>query len=221
MNLLLIGAQGSGKGTQASLLVQRLHIQHLSSGDMFRMAIDQGVSVGLEAKGYIDRGELVPDAITVRLVLDLLAHPEYANGVILDGFPRTRDQARALDGALPSLGRSIDYAIYLHVPRAVLLERLTGRYVCVAHQHVYNVKFNPPRVPGVCDLDGSDLVQRSDDKPEKIERRLQIFFEQTIQVVHYYRAQQKLIELDGNRPIAEVSHTLLAALGIRSEEGAA
>ncbi len=220
MNLLLIGAQGSGKGTQASVLVKRLGIQHLSSGDLFRSAIDQGTPTGLAVKDFIDRGELVPDALTIQLVVDQLKLPEFQPGVILDGFPRTRDQARALDKALAEMGRGIDRAIYLHVPREQLMDRLMGRYVCVAHQHVYNLKSNPPQVAGICDLDGSELVQRSDDKPEKIERRLQIFFEQTIQVVHYYRAQHKVIEIDGNQPIASVSTELLRGLGVAAEGAA-
>ncbi len=220
MNLLLIGAQGSGKGTQASVLMEQLRIRHLSSGDIFRLAIEQDTPIGREVKQYLDRGELVPDAITIRLMLDLLSRPEYLPGVILDGFPRNREQAQALDHALPQLGRTIDAAIYLNVPRDVLLDRLTGRYVCIAQQHVYNIKSNPPRVPGICDIDGSELVQRSDDKPEKIERRLQIFFEQTIQVVHFYRAQHKLIEIDGNQAISVVTQQLLAALSDLSQGAA-
>jgi adenylate kinase len=214
VNLILIGAQGSGKGTQASVLIDRLGIRHLSSGDIFRNAVAQGTPLGMEVKGYMDRGELVPDRLTIQLILDLLKDPAYEPGVVLDGFPRTRDQARALDDALPQLHRHIDRAIYLNVPRDVLLDRLSGRYVCVAHQHVYNIKTKPPKVPGICDIDGSELIQRSDDTPAVIEKRLQTFFEDTIQVVHYYRAQSKLLELDGNRPIEEVSRRLLDGLGL-------
>lgn len=214
MNLILIGAQGSGKGTQASILVERLGIKHLSSGDIFRTAVSQGTPLGLEVKGYMERGELVPDRLTIQLILDLLKAPEYAPGVVLDGFPRTRDQARALDDALPELHRQIDRAIYLNVPRDVLLDRLSGRYVCTAHQHVYNIKTKPPKEPGICDIDGSELIQRSDDTPAVIEKRLKTFFEDTIQVVHYYRAQGKLLELDGNLPIDQVSQQLVRGLGL-------
>ena len=220
MNLLLIGAQGSGKGTQAETLVKTLGVRHLSSGDMFRAAIAQGTPTGQAVKDFIERGDLVPDALTIQLVVEQLRQPEFARGVVLDGFPRTRDQARALDVALAEMSQGIDAVLYLHVPREILLDRLMGRYVCVAHQHTYNIKTNPPRVPGICDIDGSELVQRSDDKPEKIERRLQIFFEQTIQVVHYYRAQHKVIEVDGNQPIAIVRDVLLGALGVPSEGAA-
>ena len=214
MNLILIGAQGSGKGTQASILVEELGIKHLSSGDIFRTAVKLGTPVGLEAKEFMDRGELVPDRITIRLILDMLAAPEYTPGVVLDGFPRNRDQARALDDALPELHRTIDRAIYLNVPREVLFERLSGRFVCRDNQHVYNVKSKPPLVPGLCDIDGSPLIQRSDDTPAVIEKRLHDFFEQTIQVVHYYRAQGKLLELDGNQPIEKVGQMLVEGLGI-------
>jgi len=217
VNLILIGAQGSGKGTQASMLIQQFGIRQLSSGDIFRIAISQGTPLGIEAQRYMDRGELVPDVLTINLFLDLIVTPENAAGIILDGFPRTRDQAVALDDALPRLGRTIDYAIYLNVPRELLRSRLLDRYVCTAQQHVYNKKSKPPVVTGICDIDGSPLVQRSDDTPAKIERRLEIFFDQTIQVVHYYRAQQKLIEIDGNKSITDVSATLLNALGLRPE----
>jgi adenylate kinase len=220
VNLVFIGAQGSGKGTQASMLIERLGIGQLSSGDIFRNAIQQRTPLGVEAQKYMDRGELVPDNVTIRLVLDLLATPEYTPGVILDRFPRTRDQAIALDDALPRLSRAIDYAIYLNVPQNLLRDRLLYRYVCTTQQHVYNLKTKPPRIAGICDIDGSPLIQRSDDTPANIERRLQIFFEQTIQVVHYYRAQRKLIEVNGNQPITEVSTSLLAALGVRPENAA-
>ncbi|MBA3823340.1 MAG: adenylate kinase [Ktedonobacterales bacterium] len=218
MNLILIGAQGSGKGTQASLLVEELGIVHLSSGDVFRNAVKLGTPVGLEAKEYMDRGAFVPDRITIRLILDMLAQPEYTPGVVLDGFPRTRDQARALDEALPELHRAIDRAIYLNVPRETLFERLSGRFVCRDHQHVFNVKTKPPLVPGLCDIDGSPLIQRSDDTPAVIEKRLHDFFEQTIPVVHYYRAQGKLLEIDGHQPIERVGALLIEGLGITIEE---
>jgi adenylate kinase len=214
LNLIVIGAQGSGKGTQANLLTKRLGIQQLSSGDIFRSAIANGTAVGLEAKQYMDRGELVPDTITVRLILDLLATSDFANGVILDGFPRTYDQARVLDEALPAQNRAIDHVIYLNVPRENLMDRLLNRYVCTAHQHVYNIKTYPPKVPGICDIDGSALIQRSDDTPDKITRRLDIFFDQTIQAVHYYKMQGKLIEIDGNQPAEQVSEVLLQKLGV-------
>ncbi len=218
MNLILIGAQGSGKGTQASLLVEALGIVHLSSGDVFRNAVKLGTPVGFQAKEFMDRGEFVPDHITIRLILDMLSLPEYTPGVVLDGFPRTRDQARALDDALPELARSIDLAVYLNVPRETLFARLSGRYVCRDHQHVYNLKTKPPLVAGICDIDGSPLIQRSDDTPAVIEKRLHDFFEQTIQVVHYYRAQGKLLEIDGNQPIERVGALLTAGLGIAAEE---
>lgn len=214
INLILIGAQGSGKGTQAGVLIQRFGIQQLSSGDLFRDAIKQGTALGMEAKHYMSQGNLVPDTITIKMILEALAAPLYANGVILDGFPRTRDQAQALDAALPTLHRHIDKAIYLRVPREILEDRLLNRFVCTIHQHIYNTKTNPPQVEGICDIDGSPLIRREDDEPAAIQRRLTIFFEQTIQVVHYYRTQNKLIEVDGNLPIEAVTSELIAAIGM-------
>ncbi len=217
MNLIIIGAQGSGKGTQASLLVERLGLRHVSSGDIFRAAIQNGTELGMQAKSYIDRGDLVPDSLTIHLILALLSEPEYSSGVALDGFPRTRDQAQALDLALPQMQKTIDYAIYLNVPQEKLLDRLLNRYVCEAHQHVYNIRSKPPITAGICDIDGSKLIQRSDDNPENIKHRLNIFFQQTIQVTHFYRAQKKLIEVDGDQPIAKVSADIFEAMGLQSE----
>jgi adenylate kinase len=215
MNLVLIGAQGSGKGTQASLLVEKLHIQHVSSGDLLRDAVKQGTPLGNQAKQYMDRGELVPDSLIIQMILTYLERAEFAKGVILDGFPRTRDQAQTLDAALPT-DRAINKAIYLNVPRDMLFARLSGRYVCVAHQHVYNIRTKPPKVALTCDIDGSELIQRSDDTPAVIEKRLKDFFELTLQVVHYYRAQQKLVEIDGSQSIDAVSADLMTKLGLEA-----
>jgi len=155
VNIVLIGAQGSGKGTQAEKLTSSLSISHVASGDMFRKAFDEKTELGVKAKTYTDRGELVPDDITVAMVLSRIKEPDCARGVLLDGFPRNIPQAQALDEGLEDIGRQIDVAIYLDVPREELLKRLSGRYICRANQHVYNIYANPPNVPGVCDLDGS------------------------------------------------------------------
>ncbi len=161
----------------------------------------------------MDRGDLVPDEITIGLILDILGKPEFAPGVVLDGFPRTREQAQALDAKLPEMRRKIDRVVYLNVPRAMLEARLAGRYVCTAEgQHVYNIVSNPPRVAGICDVDGGDLAQRDNDKPEAIAKRLRIFFEQTIHVVHYYRAQGKLAEIDGSLSIPDVQREIVEQL---------
>lgn len=204
MNIILIGAQGSGKGTQAEKLTSSLGVSHVASGDMFRKAFDEKTELGIKAKAYLDRGELVPDDITVAMVLSRIKEPDCAGGVLLDGFPRNIAQAQALDAGLKETGRQIDLIIYLNVPREELLKRLSGRYICRAKQHVYNIYANPPKVAGVCDLDGSELYQRSDDKGEAVQKRLDIFFNETIQLLDYYGSQQKVIEVDGNQPIDQV-----------------
>jgi adenylate kinase len=212
VNIVLIGAQGSGKGTQADLLGEHLGLAHVASGDLFRKAIDEKTGLGLKAKGYLDRGELVPDDLTVAMVLDRLEQPDCARGVILDGFPRTIAQAQALDRGLGEVGRQIDLALYLEVPREELLARLSGRYICKANQHVYNVNTRPPRVPGVCDIDGSPLYQRTDDMGEAVQRRLDIFFNETIQLLDYYGSQGKQVQVNGNQSIDQVQAALLAVL---------
>ncbi len=215
MNIILIGAQGSGKGTQAEQLERTLGIPHVASGDLFRKAIDEKTDLGLKAKTYLDRGELVPDDITVAMVLSRLEEPDCRTGVLLDGFPRTVAQAQALDKGLQDAGRQIDLVIYLNVLREELLYRLSGRYICRANQHVYNVHTHPPKVAGICDLDGSELYQRSDDTGEAVQRRLDIFFNETIRLLDYYGGQHKLREVNGNQNIEQVQAALLKTI----EEG--
>ncbi|HLX59028.1 MAG TPA: adenylate kinase [Ktedonobacteraceae bacterium] len=212
MNLTLIGAQGSGKGTQAELLSVALGLPHVASGNLFRKEADEKTELGLRAKAYTDRGELVPDDVTVAMVLRRLEMPDCAPGVILDGFPRTIAQAQVLDAGLRGVGKQIDLAFYLEVPRAELLERLSGRYICKANQHVYNVNSSPPKVSGVCDIDGSPLYQRPDDTGEAVQRRLDIFFSETIHLLDYYRNQGKLVKINGNQPIEQVRTSLLEAI---------
>ena len=212
MYIILVGAQGSGKGTQAEMLSETLGIPHLASGDLFRKAIDEQTELGLKVKVYMDRGELVPDDLTVVMVLGRLAMPDCARGVILDGFPRTVAQAQALDNGLQRAGKQIDIAIYLKVPREELLKRLSGRYICRANQHVYNIYSNPPKVPGVCDIDGSELYQRPDDLGEAVQTRLDIFFNETVQLLDYYGSQHKLAEVNGNQGIDQVQSELLETI---------
>jgi len=207
--IILIGAQGSGKGTQAEMLSQALGIPHVASGDLFRKAFDEKTELGLKAKAYLDRGELVPDDITVAMVLGRLAEPDCAQGVLLDGFPRTVAQAQALDKGLQKVGKQIDVSIYIKVQREELLRRLSGRCICRANQHVYNIYTHPPKLAGICDLDGSELYQRSDDVGEAVQRRLDIFFNETIQLLDYYGSQHKLDEVDGNQSIEQVYKSLL------------
>jgi adenylate kinase len=210
--IILIGAQGSGKGTQAIMLSQTLGVPHVASGDLFRKAFDEKTELGLKVKAFLDRGELVPDDLTVAMVLGRLEEPDCAQGVLLDGFPRTIAQAQALDSGLQGVGKQIDVAIYLKVPREELLKRLSGRYICRANQHVYNINTRQPKVPGVCDLDGSELYLRSDDVGEAVQKRLDIFFNETIKLLDYYGSQHKLDEVDGNQGIDEVQQLLLTTI---------
>ncbi len=209
MYIILVGAQGSGKGTQAEMLSQALGVPHVASGDLFRKAFDDKTELGIKAKVYIDRGELVPDDLTVAMVLKRLEEPDCSQGALFDGFPRTVAQAEVLDKGLQGVGKQIDLEIYLQVPREELLKRLSGRYICRANQHVYNIYSRQPKVAGVCDIDGSELYQRSDDTGEAVQKRLDIFFNETIQLLDYYENQKKLVEVDGNQEIDLVQQSLL------------
>jgi len=213
--IILLGAQGSGKGTQAELLSQTLGVPHIASGDLFRKAIDEKTELGIKAKAYIDRGELVPDDLTVTMVVKRLEEPDCSQGVLFDGFPRTVAQAEVLDKGLQEVGKQIDLAIYLQVLREELLKRLSGRYICKAKQHVYNINTHPPKVAGVCDIDGSELYQRSDDTGEAVQKRLDIFFNETIRLLDYYGNQKKLVEVDGNQDINQVQQSLLSVIRTR------
>ena len=215
MYIILVGAQGSGKGTQAELLSQTLGIPHIASGDLFRKAIDEKTELGVKAKAYMDRGELVPDDLTVTMVINRLEEPDCSQGVLFDGFPRTVAQAEVLDKGLQEVGKHIDLAIYLQVPREELLKRLSGRYICRANQHVYNINTHPPKVVGICDIDGSELYQRTDDTGEAVQKRLDIFFNETIRLLDYYGKQNKLVEVDGNQDIDKVQQSLLSVIQTR------
>jgi adenylate kinase len=215
---MLIGAQGSGKGTQAQLLEEQLNLKACASGELLRDAIARETELGKAAKPYYDRGDLVPDELVAGLILERLREMGDAFGIILDGFPRTIAQARLLDDMLAGMSQRIDAIIYLYVPREVLLDRLEGRYLCRAHNHVWNIKSHPTKVPGICDFDGSELYQRIDDTGEKIERRLDIFFSETVHLVDYYREQKKLVEIDGNRSVEEVHGKIMESLRLVQPE---
>lgn len=215
MNLILIGAQGSGKGTQAQLLADELRLKPCASGELLRDAMARETPAGRLAKPYYDRGDLVPDEIVAEMILESLRNLGEAHGIILDGFPRNLPQAKLLDEMLASMGARIDRAIYLAVPRALLQDRLSGRLVCAAHGHVWNIKSNPPAVPGICDYDGSELKPRSDDTPDKIAHRLDIFFGETIHLTDYYQRQNKLTQVNGADEIDVVHAQILARLGVR------
>jgi adenylate kinase len=209
MDILLIGAPGAGKGTQAEKLSQLFALRHVASGDLFHKAFEEQTELGVTAQRYVDLGELVPDAITIPMVMRHLEEPESMRGVLLDGYPRTLAQAQDLDSGLQRVRREINLAIYLQVSRGELLRRLAGRVFCQAHQHVYHLTFRPAKVAGRCGLDGSPLYQRADDSGEAVRRRLVIFFDHTFQVLDYYRKQQKLREIDGNQSIEQVQTMLV------------
>ncbi|HEY7348830.1 MAG TPA: adenylate kinase [Ktedonobacterales bacterium] len=213
MDILLLGAQGSGKGTQADALEAKLGIPHVASGDLLRAVISQNTPVGQSARSYYDRGDLVPDEIMVAMFLERLEEPDCAKGVILDGFPRTIAQAEELDKALAALRRGVDHVIYLKADPNVLVKRLANRYICRAHQHPYNLVTNPPKRPGICDIDGSELYQRSDDTEGAVRRRLEIFYSETVRLLDYYGAQGKVREIDAEQPIQAVTRDILQALG--------
>ena len=212
MNIILLGAQGSGKGTQAEMLSRELHLKPIASGELLREAMAAGTPLGQRAKPYYDAGNLVPDEIVIGMILESMRQLGGAHGIILDGFPRNIAQAEALDRALAASDQRIDAVVYLEVPRDMLEDRLLNRYVCEAHGHVWNIKTHPPRVDMLCDFDNSPLIHRSDDTPEKIQRRLEIFFTETIQLTGYYTHEGKLVRVDGAADIAHVNHAILAAL---------
>ena len=209
MDILLIGAPGAGKGTQAEKLSKLFGLRHIASGDLFRKAFEEQTELGLKAQRYVDLGELVPDDITIPMVIRHIEEPESMNGVVLDGFPRTLAQAQALDKELQQFNRKLDLVIYLKVSREELLQRIGGRFFCQANQHVYHVKNRPPKVDGICDLDGSKLYQRPDDAGEAMRRRLVVYFNHTAQVLDYYSQQHKLREIDGNQNIDQVHKALV------------
>ena len=199
MNIILLGPPGAGKGTQAELIKANYPILHISTGDMFREAVSNATAMGMEAKKYMDAGQLVPDEVTIGVVEERLSQPDCSNGFLLDGFPRTIPQAEALDKVLAKMGKEVELALEITVPDAILIERMTGRVSCSKCKAVYNTKFSPPVQAGVCDKCGGELVQRSDDKEETVKNRLKVYAEQTQPLLSYYEKAGKLKSLDGNR----------------------
>jgi len=208
----MLGAPGAGKGTQADILSQEMDLPHIASGDLFRQALEERTEVGLLAKSYMDKGELVPDEITIKMVLERVNQPDCASGCLLDGFPRTLHQASVLDEALGAQGKTIDKAIYIEVPNEELVKRLSGRRLCRVCQTPYHIISSPPRTPGKCDKCGGELYQRSDDREETVKDRLNIFFAQTVPILDYYKKQNKLIRVNGNLGMQAVASEILSAL---------
>ncbi|HWQ11874.1 MAG TPA: adenylate kinase [Roseiflexaceae bacterium] len=212
MDIILLGAPGAGKGTQAKVLEEHSGLTHVASGDLFRAALRQGTELGMLAKSYMDRGELVPDEVVIRMIIERISQADCAGGVIFDGFPRTRDQARALEGELQQRGRRIDQVLYLRVPEDVLLRRIAGRQTCKTCGSTYNVYYFPSKRPDTCDDCGGKLYQRSDDTMETARHRLAVYFAQTMPLIEYYRELGTLVEIDGQREITLVTEAMLQAL---------
>ena len=210
--IIFLGPPMSGKGTQAKRLTKQFGIPHVSSGDLFRLNIKNQTSLGLKAKTFIDRGDLVPDQVTIGMVEDRLNNEDCAAGALLDGFPRTIIQAEALDGILALLGASLCVVIYVDVPDDSLVERASGRRICRSCGHSYNLAFNPPQKEGVCDLDGGELYQREDDKPDTVRQRLAVYKAQTSPLIEFYRTRGFLREVNGDQSIGDVGKDITAVI---------
>jgi len=210
--IVLLGPPGVGKGTQAKILAEKTGLAHISSGDLFRENIKNQTELGLLAQTFINKGELVPDDVTIGMIRERLSLSDCAAGAILDGFPRTPPQADALQALLTEFGGRVNCVPFITASEETLVERLAGRWTCRAQGHVFHEKFNPPKQAGICDLDGSELYQREDDKAETVQRRIRVYFEQTALLVSYYKQQGLLVEIDGAQPIEKVTDQLLKAL---------
>ena len=212
MNIILMGLPGAGKGTQASEIVKKFPIPHISTGDMFRKAIKDETDLGKEAKPYMDRGELVPDEVTVGIVKDRISEDDAKKGFLLDGFPRTIEQAEALSNIMKELDREIDAVINIEVPEEELMNRLTGRRICEKCGTTYHLVFNPPKVDGICDLDGGKLYQREDDNPETVANRLNVNVKQSKPILEFYDNKNVLKNIDGSRDIKVVTNDVIDIL---------
>lgn len=218
MFLVFLGAPGAGKGTQAAIISQKLGLAHIASGDLFREAVTKGTELGKTVKAYMDKGVLVPDEVTIQLVSERLNESDCNSGCIFDGFPRTIEQAKALDEMLAGRNAAIDKAVYIKVSQEELLKRLGGRWICRLCQTPYHEITSPPKVPGKCDKCGGELYQRSDDTEKTIKERLRVYFAQTTPLLDYYKAADKLVTVNGKLGIAEVAEEIIGGLGLGSVE---
>jgi len=210
--IVLLGPPGAGKVTQAEILAERFGLPHISSGDIFRENIKKDTELGKQAQIFMSRGELVPDDLTVAMIRERFSRSDCVRGAILDGFPRTPTQADALEEMLKGFGGRVDLVPFITAPPEALVERLAGRWTCRAHGHIFHVRFNPPKDQGICDIDGSPLFQRDDDKAETVIHRIEIYRSQTAPLIDYYRQRGVLAEIDGFAPIEEVAAHLMSAL---------
>ena len=213
MKIIMLGAPGAGKGTQAKKIADKYQIPHISTGDIFRANIKEGTELGKKAKSYMDQGLLVPDELTLELIMDRFQNPDCANGYVLDGFPRTIPQAEALTAALEKNGETIDYAINVEVPDENIVARMSGRRACLACGATYHVVYAPTKTEGVCDRCGEKLVLRDDDKPETVKKRLDVYHSQTQPLIDYYTKQGKLVEVDGTQNVDAVFDAIVKILG--------
>jgi adenylate kinase len=212
VNIVFLGAPGAGKGTQAANVARELNLAHIATGDLFRQAQSQDTELARQAKYYMEKGQLVPDEITIKMVLERISEPDCANGVIFDGFPRNLNQAKALDKALAGQGKAVDKVVYIKVAEQELLKRLTGRWICRNCQTPYHEVNSLPKVEGICDKCGGELYQRADDKEETIKERLKVYFNETAVLIDYYSREGKLLEIDGEGKVEEVSMRITASL---------
>lgn len=212
MRLVLLGPPGVGKGTQASAIVNKYKIPHISTGDILRSNIKEETSLGLEAKSYMDKGHLVPDELVVSIVKDRIAKDDCKNGFLLDGFPRTLSQADALDEELKGMNIELDKVINLDADKQILVERVTGRRICKECGTSYHIKFNPPKEAGICDLDGAELLQREDDNEETVSTRIEVYLEQTKPLIDYYERKGILLNIDGTLSIEDIFNKIVESL---------
>ncbi len=213
MKIIMLGAPGAGKGTQAQMIAEKYGLPHISTGDIFRANIKNGTDLGKEAKTYMDQGKLVPDELTVRILLDRVAQADCQNGYVLDGFPRTIPQAEVLDEELTKLGDKIDFAINVDVPDENIIKRMSGRRACLKCGATYHIVHVPPKQEGICDKCGSELVLRDDDKPETVEKRLNVYHEQTQPLIDYYTKKDVLRTVDGTVDKEDVFKAIISILG--------
>lgn len=213
MKIIMLGAPGAGKGTQASVIAKKYGIPHISTGDIFRANLKEGTPLGLQAKEYMDQGLLVPDELTCDLVVDRIGQPDAADGYILDGFPRTIPQAEELTAALEERGEAIDYALDIEVPDEYIMDRMSGRRSCPKCGAGYHIVFNPSKEEGICDVCGSRLIQREDDRPETVSKRLAVYHDQTQPLIEYYKNSGILREVDGTQDIDKVLNDILKIFG--------